>query len=343
MRHTSNRAFTLVELLVVIAIIGTLVALLLPAVQSAREAARNNTCKNNLKQLGTALLNRETNQKDFPGYINSLGVKGTPNQVRASWVVTLFDYLEQKPVLKFWANPPSDRNDFDTSLQNFLPEIEFLLCPSDPPAIPGQPNLSYAANAGWVQNSHSLGDPAVGENPANGVFFDRTRTMSGTSLGPADNYEGRPEIKLTMAYIQSKGDGSTTTIALTENIHQVYWSFVDPAAYPGGGSVGTFSDEKWHFGVCWDLPTAVVNDPNYGRINAIKGEDSYAGVSDTRQLTAFPNSLHPGGINVAFVDGRVDYVSEQIEPLVYARLMTSNGKKSDLGEANLGPLSSDDY
>ncbi len=87
MRHTSKLGFTLVELLVVIAIIGTLVGLLLPAVQSARESARSNTCRNNLVQLQKALSQRESSLGDFPGYINNLGVKGTQNQIRASWVV----------------------------------------------------------------------------------------------------------------------------------------------------------------------------------------------------------------------------------------------------------------
>ena len=104
MRHTSKLGFTLVELLVVIAIIGTLVGLLLPAVQSARESARSNTCKNNLRQLQTALTIRETSLGQFPGYINKLGVPGdkAENQNRASWLVMTFPQIEQSALWDDW-------------------------------------------------------------------------------------------------------------------------------------------------------------------------------------------------------------------------------------------------
>ena len=77
------RGFTLVELLVVITIIGMLMSLLLPAIQSAREAGRRNTCANNMHQLGLALLNYEGNKRGFPGYANVV------NNKRASFVVPL--------------------------------------------------------------------------------------------------------------------------------------------------------------------------------------------------------------------------------------------------------------
>ena len=74
MRH-ARRGFTLVELLVVIAIIGTLVALLLPAVQAARETARGNTCRNNMKQLQLALTNMDSTLKRLPGYVEEISIR----------------------------------------------------------------------------------------------------------------------------------------------------------------------------------------------------------------------------------------------------------------------------
>ena len=105
-RFQSSAGFTLVELLVVIAIIGTLVALLLPAVQSAREAARRNTCANNLKQIGLATLNFESSRKRFPpGFLgnteaSNYGAVSGPRG-RNQWIgvlVYLLPYLEAQPV-----------------------------------------------------------------------------------------------------------------------------------------------------------------------------------------------------------------------------------------------------
>ncbi len=221
MRQTSKQGFkkqgfTLVELLVVIAIIGTLVGLLLPAVQSAREAARSNTCRNSLTQLQKAMANRESALRNYPGYINSLGISGSSQLVRASWAVMTFPYVEQPALWQIWSQArigfrSSNLNEFSSA------EIELFVCPSDPPVTPGAPNLSYAANAGWIARSNGLRPATIGsaapfkknqENPANGVFFDRTRTADAPSktgtgylLGPddANDTNNLPQIVMTTA------------------------------------------------------------------------------------------------------------------------------------------------
>src|SRR5438105_1065208 len=92
-----KHAFTLVELLVVIAIIGVLVALLLPAIQAARESARRAQCKNNLKQIGLALHNHESARRAFPpGYISNSATKNGPGTGPGwGWGAYILPYLEE--------------------------------------------------------------------------------------------------------------------------------------------------------------------------------------------------------------------------------------------------------
>ncbi len=340
-RHTTRTAFTLVELLVVIAIIGTLVGLLLPAVQSARESARANTCKNNLKQLITALTIRETSLNEFPGYINKLGIPGdiAANQNRASWVVMTFPHLEQGALWDIWNRPGAT----DPILNpNGLTSIEILVCPSDPADTVGEPLLSYVGNAGCINNTGDTpaglpGTNGIRENPANGVFFDRTRTANipgGNAAGPSDDRDAspfEPMKKMTVAYIQAKGDGTTRTMMLTENINATHWGYAN-------GS--TVADRKYHFGFCWEQPQSIIdaltapNGKEFRRINGgIEDSPSFLPPISVGEMNAnygFPSSNHPGGVQAAFVAGQVQFVSDQIDNLVYAQLMTSNHKRSDL-------------
>ncbi|GAG07908.1 unnamed protein product, partial [marine sediment metagenome] len=104
-----EKGFTLVELLVVITIIGMLMSLLLPAVQSAREAGRRAQCMNNQKNLSLALLNYESNRKAFPGILHTvyfdpdITITSGRNNLNASWVVTLFPYLERNDLWDIWS------------------------------------------------------------------------------------------------------------------------------------------------------------------------------------------------------------------------------------------------
>ena len=345
MRQITRKAFTLVELLVVIAIIGTLVGLLLPAVQSAREAGRANTCRNNLKQLYTATISRETSLKNFPGYINKMGIPGDEpdNQNRGSWVATLFDYMEMAPLADTWSkvydsdlSGSIDAADQDGNGQ-FVP-LEILECPSDPAESVGEPLLSYVANAGCLNNTGTnpdgdQGQNGLNENAANGVFFDRTRVSDG-AFPVTDQYDtnNAPMIQMTMAGIK---DGTTTTLMYAENKNVLHWGYFNSSNTP---------ERKYHFGFCWEQPDVVIagmSNPNdtadTRRVNGMEdGIFTTTVIADWETDNpdpgnfGFPSSFHPGGVHVAFCGGNVQLLTDSIEARVYAQLMTSNSKKSDL-------------
>lgn len=356
----THPGFTLVELLVVIAIIGTLVALLLPAVQSARETARGNTCRNNLKQLSFAMANYDTTQGKLPGYVNELSHQGSPKQAngdfavgrRASWMIMAFPYIENNPLWDRWtqsfmANTASSTaGDVDSTTD--LPELVNFQCPSDPPENIGQPSTSYVANAG-----QGFADPSrlvVGneiEFAANGVFFDLNRKRQGLpSAGWSNLADGRepgggneqPQLQMTINYIQG-ADGTSKTMMISENIHAVWYT------YPFDADTKNVPDGKHHFGFVFhnELASAAPlfttsTTPNTQQLQRINGglarevttPDSFS--ADTgvplEEWMAYPSSNHPGGVNVAFCDGRVQFLSENVDYRIYAQSMTTKYKRS---------------
>jgi prepilin-type processing-associated H-X9-DG protein len=147
---------------------------------------------------------------------------------------------------------------------------------------------------------------------------------------------------------------------LSENMRAVTWTYEEQVAYQRSNSVSTqWSDRKYHFGFCWEQPEEIAqaltsSDPKqYYRINAFAPDtnslhENYTSVSEIQQRDAFPTSNHPSGINVAFVGGSVQFVTDQMEPRVYGQLMTSNRNTSDLYDAsgyekNMPPLSESEY
>ncbi|TWT37038.1 Type II secretion system protein G precursor [Posidoniimonas corsicana] len=348
LNHTSRRpvgrvsGFTLVELLVVIAIIGTLVALLLPAVQSARESARRNTCLNNMKQLQSALLQYDTALRKLPGYVNSLEDVTSPKDGngqfrtarRASWVVMTFPYMEQTALYDLWASnwPDSPPASLNTQMVN---SIEGLVCPSDPPEDPAAPALSYVANAGQSFADSNRASPD--ESVANGVFFDLSKNLN--VEGPSDGREASPAAQCSIDYV-SANDGTSKTLMLSENIHALYWTYT-PYANPTNNN-SDVPDSKQHFGFVWhnaiadDSNTVEFDETKTSRINGLTDQlppsvmNPMAPSSEVsfRPGYGYPNSAHSGGVNVAFCDGHLIFLTENIDPKVYAQLMTSNYKRS---------------
>lgn len=277
-------AFTLVELLVVIAIIGALVALLLPAVQSARESSRNASCKNNLKQLATALTSFDSSQQRLPGYINALVDPNSPKSAstpqpelpsigrRASWVVMILPYLENDALWQDWAHNFNRTPD--------ATQIDILICPSDFPEIAGQPWLDYVVNAGWAffdPHRQTL-PPSLGggsainrEFPGNGVFFDDARNLNvldDLCLPSQDGRERLPAIVSTINYVQSH-DGTSKTYLVSESVHTWYYAYdfdSNTAVWDSGPRAdrctGCDRDPKHAFGFVWSNSGALIEHIN---------------------------------------------------------------------------------
>ena len=123
-----HKAFTLVELLVVIAIIGTLVALLLPAVQAARESARKSSCKNNLRPLGVAMHNHESAANILPsGYRYMKGAEG--NDLGYSWTTALLPFMELQSIHDAFDFTKPIFDNVNAAIREV--HIDTLLCPTD--------------------------------------------------------------------------------------------------------------------------------------------------------------------------------------------------------------------
>jgi prepilin-type N-terminal cleavage/methylation domain-containing protein len=160
----SRRAFTLIELLVVIAIIAVLVALLLPAVQQAREAARRTQCKNNLAQIGLAVMNYEMAHGVLPpGCVNQTGpIQSTPEGYHMSWIAQILPNIEQRAVYKAIDFKLGAYAQSTTVSQVTLPAFH---CPSSSENLSGL-GVSFSSYAGC---HHDQEGPIDVDN--NGVFF----------------------------------------------------------------------------------------------------------------------------------------------------------------------------
>jgi prepilin-type N-terminal cleavage/methylation domain-containing protein len=354
--------FTLVELLVVIAIIGTLVALLLPAVNAAREAARNNTCKNNIKQLALALQSMDTMQKKIPGYVNDIfdpaSIGGPNNRPRSgrrvSWVMMCFPFMENTAIWDRW------NQDFTTNPsvlefggRELAPAMEGLTCPSDAPETQGEPWLSYIGNAGRAF-SDTTPTPDAREIAANGIFTDNSKNMDLRTGSPntADNRENHPAIKMSLSNIP---DGSSKTLLISENVHTWYYALDGDTApeFAIGFTIDSgfskdsspIEDQKHIFGFVWkNNPQGqerINGDKNYDRIDANDVPTSMAmfarrdtGSPNLYESYGYPSSNHPGIVNVAFCGGQIDSIAESVDPRIYGMLMTSNRKRSSLVDAS---------
>ena len=295
--NAKRSAFTLVELLVVIAIIGILVALLLPAVQAAREAARRTQCRNNFKQVGVALHNYHSAHRTFPPgqiYTHSQCPDTPPNYYAGvSWSALILPFLEQTALYDQWDFQNAGPNGIYDCIHHFVAQqrVAVYLCPTDPQDEPigwgtnfcpdGLPNWDfYMTNMAGVadsQNSWSL-------------LFQCVTTSGDGML-----------VNLRAFRIAHCPDGTSNTLMIGETT---------------GGAPGSNAGYLWAYYNLFDTSLGI-NGPN-----TIPGDGMF---------TFYPlgwkgfSSYHPGGCHFLLVDGSVQFLSENIDAVLLLQLTTRAG------------------
>lgn len=284
--------FTLVELLVVIVIIGTLAGLLLPAVQQAREAARRSSCGNNLKQIGTALLNFESAKKAFPaGYSLFLSGGGEPCW---GWATFILPYMEQADIYNGLA--PTTRKLSDLYVASPAAADQALLqspiqtyrCPSDKTAALN--NLKSNTSASFGSNDRfSLATSNYVGSAGTLVFPSAAVDTGGLFYGFYDAKAATPGTGPLGVTAKRVSDGLSKTLAVGErgdfNLSAV-WAGVGNSTGDNNNAARTLARANFTF----NYNSAVVGGPE----NQGKGF----------------GSSHPGGGQYAFCDGSVQFISE---------------------------------
>jgi prepilin-type N-terminal cleavage/methylation domain-containing protein/prepilin-type processing-associated H-X9-DG protein len=328
MRHQRSRGFTLVELLVVIAIIGILVALLLPAIQAAREAARRTQCTNNLKQLGLAIQTYHDSYKMFPpGAVRPYyGSAACSYPGGLTWIARVLPGLEQQPLYDQidWelANPFSGGLNVTVVAPT---KLAALRCPSDPAPAP---NVGYGPN-NYVGCSGSDGS----SYPSAGAVVGLMRESTTCNTAVCTNCTSPLATLCSMAKVT---DGTSTTMAISECL--IARPFIYDAVTAGGANVGPCNagtvavpptsnyrtrglswmsavwSETWAFST-WYPPNDVLHD-KYECYWYSAG--NYYGA----------RSQHPGGVNVCFTDGSTRFIGNNIDLITWRALSTIAGQEA---------------
>ena len=312
LRHQprTRQAFTLVELLVVIAIISTLMGLLLPAVQSAREAARRNTCMNNLSQLGKATIAFDGRKQFVPGWRNKLLITSSGTNY-VPWCVLLLPEIERKDIFTLAQSGTTAP----------ASQIELFNCPTAPPATAGANSIAYAGNCGLPANNSSA------QNRNDGVMLD-------TSVS-----------KIGLDYISSN-DGTATTLLLAEKCGTALPSL---AAWHGMAAYSSFADTgMWTLTTSSPASATAPASSGMFPIGFIVAGNS-ASVKPVNSSTAsgyqysYPSSSHSGGVLVIFCDGHTQLLTDSVAASVYSQLMTSNSTNATSPYNALSTLNEADY
>ena len=327
-------AFTLVELLVVIAIIGILVALLLPAIQAAREAARRTQCQTNLHNLALGVLNYHDSQKTFPYAVsNPRTAAGTYEyagggdmtsptaKLYANWAIQILPYIEEQALYDSFilydepAPDGSTRNDL-SYIRNRAPrstQVQLMLCPSDI-GLNNFCNTNPAGNGNWARGNYGL-------NLGLGFLWDYRDPLGGSPPGiqyPWTHHCGRGVAAVNRgAKITQIEDGTTQTIMLGElrvglsdrdrrgtwAMQMVGSNIIAETASNFGGPPNDCQDGND------DITDQALIEADVGRENLLS-ECMSMGWDNSVSVTM--RSKHPGGVHTAMCDGSVRFISDNV-------------------------------
>lgn len=341
--------FSLVELLVVIAIVGILISLLLPAVQAARESARRIQCANNLKQLATAVLSYESALHILPpsGIVESkekkLGKKKYPvfdqrSGKMMSWVVVLLPYFEQNTLFDLFDRKQSILAQLNEPQEAF---IETLLCPSDlargryysDPKYTDGKSFAKGNYAAYVSPYHTdlqllypgalistaqaLREITDGKNAT--ILFAEVRTME----HPLDErgawalpWNGATLLSLDIHHNPSYGGLLADYVPWNLNRGAQLPNFIGPnqdmlMRCPKG-----------------NLAKAELERMPCARWNKFVGFPPPGYTEKNAYTSAAPRSLHVRGVNSAYLDGHVEFMTEDIDPFVLTYLIDVKGSEA---------------
>ena len=334
--ESNIHAFTLVELLVVIAIIGILIALLLPAVQAAREAARRMQCTNNLKQIGLAMHNYHDSTNSLPA--NCF--------MEWSWQARILPYIEQtalyasydltQPMWMPLAGTAQQRADWFITHSK---KMDMFLCPSD--AYRDSRGFAWCGLGGGYDNEHALYsvDYAL-------VIGDY---QNGASSG--GTFWGVPGETLANPELYPCGNDATTARGMSLPVLDIV---SPPKAWPTGfggisdglsntfmvgETIGAFGCFQRYPLLTWATTAFPVNHrlkdlttiyptPNYPTWGSIPWYTSTPEYHELGHTTLGFRSLHTGGANFLLGDGSVHFVSETISGQVYRGMASRSGGES---------------